>query len=87
MEGLPKNKTKKKTKKGELRSEETSSKDTERESEREGEEHPQEKNTNIPWVRMHFFQNKASCRIKARLAKTHMDISQHLNCRNILHVR
>jgi len=28
------------------------------------------KNTNIPWVRMHFSQNKASCRIKARLAKT-----------------
>lgn len=37
---------------------------------------------------MHFFfsQNKASCRIKARPAKTHTDISQHLNCRTILHV-
>ncbi len=71
----------------------TSSKDTERNKEREREshgrereEHPQEKSTHIPWVRMHLSQNKASCRIKARLAKTHMDISQHLNCRNILHV-
>lgn len=38
------------------------------------------------WIRMHYSQNKASCRIKARLAKIHVNISRHLNCRNHLHV-
>lgn len=38
------------------------------------------------WIRMHYSQNKASCRIKARLAKIHVSISRHLDCRNHLHV-
>lgn len=53
-----------------------SSKDTEREREGEGEEHPQGKNTNTPWFRMHYSQIKSHAELKQGWAKlTHMYIS------------